>query len=203
MSVKNKHFIVAFLEYENAILKIIQTIQVYFTIILNLSFPFMILIAIAIAFFTFLIGYFEFAVSINPKIGFQKASRGIIVIIGLLLVFGDLSDIESLTKIPLSKIDRIVLENSNRQLDVIEGYYNIRICIINGFFLMLFLIGACSFILIIWGLGLLTLSSNDPIQKQKIMKTIFRATIGVIGAFFPLGVILPNINLPFLILRNF
>ena len=172
--------------------KIGERIQSVVVETIDLIFPILLLLAIAIALITFLVGYFEFATSMNPLTGLRKGLRGFFVFIGLIIVFGNFSEIEQRAAASVSALDGQGTSDTSQTNGMTSLFNDLMIVFGMGLLLGLFFIAACSLVVLLWGLGQLTLwKSTDP-ERRTATRVIGRAVIGVLGVIVPLGMQFPE-----------
>ncbi len=172
--------------------KIGERIQAVVGETIDLVFPILLLLAIAIALITFLVGYFEFATSMNPHTGLRKGLRGLFVFIGLIIVFGNFNEIEQLAGASVSALDGQGTSEASQTNGMTNLFNDLMAVFGIGLLLGLFFIAACSLVVLLWGLGQLTLwKSNDP-ERRTATRVIGRAVIGVLGVIVPLGMQFPE-----------
>ncbi|MFX0114645.1 MAG: hypothetical protein ACFFB3_08860 [Candidatus Hodarchaeota archaeon] len=160
----------------------------------DLIFPILLLLAIAAALIAFLVGYFEFATSLNPHSGLRKALRGILVLIGLFVVFGSMHEITQLAGASISVMGaQGETGDESEQANGAIALYNNAM---DYFFILLlgglFVIAACSLIVLLWGLGQIVLWQPGDPERRNATKMIGRAAIGVLGVIVPLGMQFPQ-----------
>jgi hypothetical protein len=159
---------------------------------IDLIFPILLLLTIAIALTTFLVGYFEFATSMNPHTGLRKGLRGLFVFIGLIIVFGNFSEIEQLAGASVSALDVQGTSDASQTNGMTSLFNDLMIVFGMGLLLGLFIIAACSLVVLLWGLGQLTLWKPSDPERRTATRVIGRAVIGVLGVIVPLGMQFPQ-----------
>lgn len=161
--------------------------------IVDLVFPILVLLAIIIALVTFLAGYFEFATSLNPHVGLRKGLRGIVVFAALIIVFGGFGEIELLAGTSIAVMDGQGNVDSSQPSGTITLFNDLMSVFGAALVLGLFVIAASSLVVLLWGLGQLTLWSkpNDP-ERRRATRIIGRAVFGVLGVIVPLGMQFPR-----------
>jgi hypothetical protein len=169
-------------------------IQAFVGETIDLIFPILLLLAVAAALIAFLIGYLEFATSLNPHSGLRKALRGIIVFIGLFVVFGSMAEITQLAGTSISVMG--AQEGTENEAEQMNGTSTLYHNAMDYFFIFLlgglFVIAACSLIVLLWGLGQIILWQPGDPERRNATKIIGRAVIGVLGVVVPLGMQFPQ-----------
>ena len=167
---------------------------------IDVLYPLFILFAAGLALITFLIGYFEYATSINPYSGCRRALRGGCVFIGLVLITSNIDGIEQLFQESVATLwssNDNTIGQPNLMTAIVTDFMSIFQTI---FLLGLFCIGASSMLVLLCGLGKLTwLSSTDP-ERRTTTKAIIRALVGILCVIMPLGMHFPTLSSPFVTL---
>jgi hypothetical protein len=160
--------------------------------IIDLVFPILVLLAIIIALITFLVGYFEFATSLNPHVGLRKGLRGIAVFAALIIVFGGFGEIELLAGTSIAVMDGQGNVDSSKPSGTITLLNDLMSVFGAALVLGLFIIAASSLVVLLWGLGQVTIyKPNDP-ERRTSTRVIARAVLGVLGVIVPLGMQFPR-----------